>query len=337
MTALLIVAALVLAFATSVVTTPYIRRLALTVGMLDETGERRMHDQPKPRIGGIAVYLGFALALFSAIGYLINAHYFKGAGDLASVHDLVGLIFGGTLILMVGVWDDVMGMSPRGKLIAQIVVASISMLYGFIIPGYVTNPMHPHGPPIYLPAWLPIPLTLIWYVGMMNAINFIDGLDGLLSGLTAIAGMFLLVINLTHGHPEIALILAGLVGGSLGFLPYNYNPAKIILGDSGALFIGYVFATVSILGASKTAFTISLLVPLIALAIPIVDTGVAIVRRTRAGKKFYEADRGHFHHQLIFRFGLSVRQAVLLIYGLCIALGVLALALSGGVGALKFP
>ena len=298
--------------------------------MLDEAGERRMHDIPKPRIGGIAVYLGFAFALFSSIGYLINSNYLR---DLKQVHDLVGLIFGATLILMVGIWDDVMGMSPRMKLAAQAIVATISMLYGFQIP-FVRDPFH-HSALVYLPLWASIPLTLVWYLGMMNAINFIDGLDGLLSGLAVISGTFLLVINLTLGHPEIALILAALVGGALGFLPYNFNPAKIILGDSGALFVGYVFATVSILGGSKQAFTISLLVPLIALGLPIADTAVAIVRRTRAGKKFYEADRGHFHHQLVFRFGLNVRQAVLLIYVVCAVLGVVALFLSGGAHALK--
>ena len=331
----MIVAVLVLAFGTAAFTTPYVRKLALNVGMLDATGERRMHDQPKPRIGGIAVYLGFAFALFAALGYLFNTHQLN---DVHKVHDvvqsIVGLIFGGTLILMVGIWDDVMGMSPRVKLLAQALVASISMSYGFMIE-FVRNPFH-HGDVIYLPLWLGAAITLVWYVGMMNAINFIDGLDGLLSGLTAIAGMFLLIINLSQGHPEISLILAALVGGALGFLPYNYNPAKIILGDSGALFIGYVFATVSILGASKVAFTISLLVPLIVLGLPVIDTAAAIVRRTRAGKKIYEADRGHFHHQLIFRFGLNVRQAVLLIYALCVALGLVALYLSGGVGALKF-
>jgi UDP-GlcNAc:undecaprenyl-phosphate GlcNAc-1-phosphate transferase len=279
------------------------------------------------------VYLGFAFALFSALGYLFSQHALHGNRDLQNIHDVVGLIFGGTLICMIGVWDDVMGMSPRAKLLAQIVVAGISMLYGFLI-AFVNNPFH-HGDIIYFPLWLSIPITLVWYVGMMNAINFIDGLDGLLSGLTAIAGMFLVVINLVHGHPEIALVLAALVGGALGFLPYNFNPAKIILGDSGALFIGYVFATVSIIGASKTAFTISLLVPLIVLGLPIVDTAAAIVRRTLGGRKIYEADRGHFHHQLIFRFGLNVRQAVLLIYALCVALGVLALMLSGGLGAFK--
>jgi UDP-GlcNAc:undecaprenyl-phosphate GlcNAc-1-phosphate transferase len=307
-----------------------VRRLAQTVGMLDESGERRMHDVPKPRIGGIAVYLGFAFALFSALGYLIAKNQF---GKLDNLHDAIGLIFGGTLILMVGIWDDVMGMSPRGKLVAQVVVAGISLLYGFTI-HYVQDPFH-HGSPLYFPGWVSVIITLVWYVGMMNAINFIDGLDGLLSGLTAISGMSMLVIALTHNHPEIALILAALVGGVLGFLPYNFNPAKIILGDSGALFIGYVFATVSIEGASKTAFTISLLVPLVALGLPVLDTAFAIVRRTRAGKKFYEADRGHFHHQLIFRFGLNVRQAVLLIYALCLVLGVVALVLSGVGGGVR--
>ena len=170
---------------------------------------------------------------------------------------------------------------------------------------------------------------------MMNAINFIDGLDGLLSGLTVISALSLIVIDFNRGHAEIALVLAALAGGALGFLRYNWNPAKIILGDSGALFIGYVFATVSIIGVSKTAFAISLLVPLVVLALPVLDTVVTIVRRTTAGKKFYEADRGHFHHQLIFRFGLNVRQAVLLIYVVCVVLGVIALVLTGGVGPLK--
>ena len=130
-------------------------------------------------------------------------------------------------------------------------------------------------------------------------------------------------------------MLAALVGGALGFLPYNYNPATIILGDSGALFIGYAFATVSIIGTSKTAFTISLLIPLIVLALPILDTAATIVRRTSAGRNIAEADRGHFHHQLVFRFGLNVRQAVLLIYALCAVLGVVAFLLSGGLGALR--
>ncbi len=321
----LAIAALAAGFAT-----PLVRRLAQHVGMMDEGGERRMHDQPKPRIGGIAVFLGFAFALFSVLGYLIARNQLR---DFEKIHDIIGMLFGGTLILMVGIWDDIMGMRPRNKFVAQIVVAGISLLYGFVIKD-VENPFH-RGDYIHFSVPWNYALSLVWYLGMMNAINFIDGLDGLLSGLTAICGASLAIIALGHGHPELALVLAALVGGALGFLPYNYNPATIILGDSGALFIGYVFATVSIVGTSKTAFTISLLIPLVVLALPILDTAATIVRRTSAGKNITEADRGHFHHQLVFRFGLNVRQAVLLIYALCAVLGVVAFLLSGGVSSLR--
>ena len=331
MSKLYILVTIVIAMITAYATTPAVRRLALQVGMLDETGERRMHDVPKPRIGGIAVWLGFAFALFSIAGFAIARHQLR---DLDSIHNILGILFGATLILVVGIWDDVMTMSARNKFGLQIVVASISMLYGFMIQG-VDLPFT-HDKFIAFPLYVSIPITLIWYLGMMNAINFIDGLDGLLSGLTVISGASILVIAYQHGHTSETLILAALIGGALGFLPHNFNPAKIILGDSGALFIGYVFATTSIIGGSKTAISVSLLLPVIALALPILDTAVTIVRRTRAGKKITEADRGHFHHQLIFRFGLNVKQAVLLIYALCIVLGVTALLLSNGIGGTHF-
>ena len=323
-------AVVVVAALTSAYATPLVRLLATHVGMVDEVGDRRMHDQPKPRIGGIAVFLGFAFALFSTLGYLIARNQLR---DFDKIHDVIGMLFGATLILMVGIWDDIMGLRPRNKFVAQIVVAGISLLYGFVIKD-VANPFHP-GDYIHFAVPWNYAISLIWYVGMMNAINFIDGLDGLLSGLTAISGTSLAIVAVGHGHPELALVLAALVGGTLGFLPFNYNPATIILGDSGALFIGYVFATVSIIGTSKTAFTISLLIPLVVLALPIIDTAVTIIRRTSKGKKITEGDRGHFHHQLVFRFGLNVRQAVLLIYALCVVLGVVAFLLSGGIGSLR--
>jgi len=335
------IAAIVVAFAT-----PAVVRLATHLGVIDGTNEeRRVHEVPTPRIGGIAVFFGFTFALFVVLGIGLSSPYalFPSISHLGvhqkieamsdqfdAVHRLVGLLFGGMLILVVGVWDDIMGMRPRNKFVAQILVALISMLYGFIIPG-VTNPFD-HNPAtnwIDFPVWVSIPLTLLWYVGMMNAINFIDGLDGLLSGITAISSLYLFAISVVHGNPVVALVVISLAGASLGFLPYNFNPAKIFLGDAGSLFIGYVFATVSIIGASKTAIAISIVVPLVVLALPILDTAAAIVRRASAGRKITEADRGHFHHQLIFRFGLNVRQAVLLIYAVCFVLGAVALALSG--------
>ena len=325
---LLFAAALLIAAFTALLVTPLVRRLALHVGMLDSTDDRRMPDDPKPRIGGLAVYLGFAFALFTTVGFALQATpLFHRSGD---IHNFFGLLFGSTLILMVGVWDDVMGMRSRNKLLAQIVVALVSMLYGFVIRGFDLDIV---GGYVSLPMWLALPLTLVWYLGMMNAINFLDGLDGLLSGVTAITGLFLFAIALGHGHLVAALVLCSLVGGALGFLPYNFYPAKIILGATGSLFIGYVFATVSVITTSKTAIAVGLLVPLVALALPVLDTAAAILRRARAGKKITEADRGHFHHILVFKFGLNVRQAVLLIYAVTFALGAAAYILSGGLAA----
>jgi len=324
----LYVLAIVVAALTSAFATPRVRRMARQIGVLAAGGDRDMHTEPKPRIGGIAVYLGFAFALFVAFGVGTSTRaYFHRAQDL---HALLGLLFGSTLIMLVGVWDDVMGMRPRAKFLAQIVVALVSMGYGFVIDGF-DMPFDLGGITyVNLPFYVAYPVTLVFYLGMMNAINFLDGLDGLLSGVTAISGLFLAAIALAHGHTLAALALFALVGGALGFLPYNFAPATIFLGDTGSLFIGYVFATVSIIVTAKIAITVSLLVPLVALALPVVDTAVAIFRRARAGKAITEADRGHFHHILVFRFGLNVKQAVLLIYAVSFALGAAAYFLSGG-------
>jgi UDP-GlcNAc:undecaprenyl-phosphate GlcNAc-1-phosphate transferase len=326
--------------------TPLIVRLARHLGVLDiKDEERRVHEVPTPRIGGVAVFFGFACALFAVLGFalasplallpsathLTAAHQIELLTDrFASVHQLVGLLFGSLLILAVGIWDDVIGMRPRIKLVAQVLVALISLFYGFVIPG-VTNPFvhDPNSNWIEFPLWLGVPITLLWYVGMMNAINFIDGLDGLLSGVTAISSIFIFAISVLHANPVVALVVIALAGAALGFLPFNFNPARIFLGDAGSLFIGYVFATVSIIGGSKQAIAISVVIPLVVLALPVLDTAAAIVRRAAAGKRITEADRGHFHHQLIFRFGLNVRQAVLLLYAVCFVLGAVALALSG--------
>ena len=314
------------AFITAYLATPQVRKLALKVGVLDVVDDRRMHADPKPRIGGIAVYLGLVFALFVSIGFALHTSLFHRAND---TQDFFGLLFGGTLIMLVGVWDDIMGMGPRAKFLAQIVVAVVSMIYGFHIGDFKVPGTFNY---VVLPPWIDYPLTLVWYLGMMNAINFLDGLDGLLSGVTAISGVFLFAIASMHGHIGAALVLAGLVGGALGFLPYNFNPAKIILGDTGSLFIGYVFATVSLLITAKVAITVSLIVPLVALALPVFDTAAAIFRRVRAGRAITEPDRSHFHHILVFRFGLNVKQAVILIYVVSFLLGMAAYLLSGGAG-----
>jgi UDP-GlcNAc:undecaprenyl-phosphate GlcNAc-1-phosphate transferase len=316
--------AAVTALLTAFFATPQVRKLAVKVGVLDVVDDRRMHAEPKPRIGGIAVYLGLVCALFVSIGFALHTSLFHRAND---TQDFFGLLFGGTLIMLVGVWDDIMGMGPRAKFLAQIVVAVISMVYGFHIGDFKVPWTQNY---VVLSPWIDYPLTLVWYLGMMNAINFLDGLDGLLSGVTAISGIFLFAIASMHGHIGAALVLAALVGGALGFLPFNFNPAKIILGDTGSLFIGYVFATVSLLITAKVAITVSLIVPLVALALPVFDTAAAIFRRIRAGRAISEPDRSHFHHILVFRFGLNVKQAVILIYVVSFLLGMAAYLLSGG-------
>lgn len=345
-TGIIFFATFAIATAVTTLATPLVIRLATHLGVIDHIDdERRVHDAPTPRIGGIAVFFGFAVALFAVLGFslaspfallpsALHASHAKQVEVLSdqfeTVHQLVGLLFGSLLILGVGIWDDIMGMRPRNKLVAQILVALISMFYGFLITG-TANPFN-HNPNtnwIEFPLWFSIPLTLIWYVGMMNAINFIDGLDGLLAGVAAISSLFLFVISVTHADPVVALVVIALAGAAIGFLRYNFNPARIFLGDAGSLFIGYVFATVTIIGGSKQAIVVSLVVPLVVLALPILDTAAVIVRRASTGKRITEADRGHLHHQLIFRFGLNVRQAVLLIYAVCFVLGAVALAFSG--------
>ena len=211
----------------SLLGTPLIVQLANRLGIVDATGdERRMHDSPKPRVGGIAVFFGFAFALFAVLGVAMASPFrLLPPGDqFDAVHKLVGLLFGSLLIVGVGIWDDVMQMRPRNKLIAQVVVASISMLYGFVIPG-INNPFdrNPGTNWIDFPLWVGVPLTLLWYVGMMNAINFLDGLDGLLAGVAAISSIFLFIIAVLHANPVVALVVIALAGAALGFLPYNFQ------------------------------------------------------------------------------------------------------------------
>ncbi len=341
--AYLFIAGFVLAGLASVLLTPFVIRLAHHVGMIDEVDERRMHEVPKPRIGGVAVFFGFAFALFAVLGVaLTHVHGFfpidPHESSVDQLHDQLGCraqFSRSHLRQHVDFGRRSMGRhhghaaapeSSRHR--SSLPLFQWSM--GFTSGSSTIRSRIDVDDYIYFPWWVSYPLTLLWYVGMMNAINFIDGLDGLLTGFSAISCLFLFAIALTKGDPVVAMVMVALAGAALGFLPYNFNPARIILGDTGSLFIGYVFATVSIIGASKTAIAVGLLAPLVVLALPILDTAAAIYRRARSGKRITEADRGHFHHQLIFRYGLNVRQAVLLIYAICIVLGAVALFLAGG-------
>jgi UDP-GlcNAc:undecaprenyl-phosphate GlcNAc-1-phosphate transferase len=305
--------------------TPLVRRMAFAVGVFDEPdADRRIHSHPTPRLGGIAIYVGFMLSLFTVLNIALThtdeIRKYLGNADLAH---LIGLLFGGTLMMGVGLWDDIMTMSPKRKFLAQLGVAAIAVImYGFTI---VDVQLPKFG---YLDlTWFAIPFSLFWYMGMVNAINFLDGLDGLVAGVTLIASVTLILVSLWHNQYLVAITMCALAGATAGFLPFNYNPARIFMGDGGSLFIGFVLASAAVMGTEKKAVAISLIIPLLVLALPILDTAAAIVRRIRRGAPLFAADRGHVHHQLL-DLGLSQRQAVNLIYVVCGLLGALALALS---------
>ncbi|HME80476.1 MAG TPA: MraY family glycosyltransferase [Candidatus Eremiobacteraceae bacterium] len=315
----------VLAFAACALVTPLVIRAAIKLGHFDEPdGDRRIHTEPTPRLGGIAIYLGFTLALFVTLNVaLSNNSVIARYLDTPDLAKIIGLLFGGTLMMGVGLWDDVMGMRARNKFIAQFAVALVAVLfYGFTI----YHLRLPHFGLVEL-GWFGIPFSLFWYLGMVNAINFLDGLDGLVAGYTTIACVALTVISLLKGQYLVAITTCALAGAAAGFLPFNYSPARIFMGDGGSLFIGFVLATVGVMGTEKQAVAISLVVPLLILALPILDTAKVIARRLHKGAPLSGADREHVHHQLL-DLGLSQRQAVLLIYAVCGILGVVAIVLS---------
>ena len=315
----------VLAAASCAIVTPLVRRMAFALGAFDEPDDqRRVHNQPTPRLGGLAIFIGFMLALFAMLNIALNNNFvirhYLGTADLALI---IGLLFGGTLMLGVGLWDDIMGMRPRRKFLAQVAVAAVTIvLYNFTIYGFTL----PHFGYVSLGLFA-IPFSLFWYLGMVNAINFMDGLDGLVTGVTIIASVTMVIVSWWHHEYLVAITMCALGGAAAGFLPFNYNPARIFMGDGGSLFIGFVLASAAVMGTEKVAVGISLLVPLLVLALPILDTARVIGARIGKRAPVFLADRSHVHHQLL-DFGLSQRQVVNIIYVVCGILGAIAIVLS---------
>ncbi len=297
------------AFVLSLLLTPLVRAVARAVGAVDNPGERSVHRDPVPCLGGIALYASFAITTFAS-----------GMWDIPSVQ---GLLLGGLAILVVGVVDDLVDISPGIKLMGQAAAALILVSFGTRI-GWVTNPW---GGLIVLGYWS-IPVTMIWVVAFANVLNLIDGLDGLAAGIAGIASLTLLLVALRTGQPWLAIgLVAALAGSIFGFLPYNFNPAKIFMGDGGALFLGFALAGVSADGLLKSTAAIAIVIPMLVLGVPILDTAFAIHRRWRRGLPVHGADKDHLHHRLL-RLGLSHRQAVLTMYGVSVWLGMGALAMT---------
>ncbi|NPV79184.1 MAG: undecaprenyl/decaprenyl-phosphate alpha-N-acetylglucosaminyl 1-phosphate transferase [Firmicutes bacterium] len=299
--------ALVQSLAIVLVTTPLIRAFALKAGFIDKPSERRVHDHDIPLLGGISVAIGFVVTTLCWLP-----------------HDGVvrAILAGGVAILALGVLDDYKKsrgeLSAKVKFLGQIVISTLVAIFGVRIQ-FVTNPF---GGMFYLGA-LSVPITVLWLVSMTNVVNFMDGLDGLATGISAIAAISLFVVASGKGQETSSVLAAALAGATLGFLRYNFNPAKIFLGDAGAMFIGFTLAGVSVIGALKGPATLSLTIPFLVLGVPIFDTAFAIIRRWQQRVPVYVADKGHIHHRLL-DMGLSQRQAVLTLYSLTGLLGLSA-------------
>ena len=296
----------------SLIATPAVKAFANKIGAIDvPTEERRVHDHPIPRLGGLAIFLGFIISvlLFAEINKQVQ-----------------GILIGSVIIVILGVIDDIVPLPALAKLIVQIVAALVAVGHGVVIE-IISNPNFASSTDYVNLGIAAIPITVIWIVAITNSVNLIDGLDGLAVGVTTISSgtMFVIAVVLSQGN--VAVLLAALVGACIGFLPYNFNPAKIFMGDTGALLLGYVLATVSISGLFKFYAIISFAVPFLVIGLPIFDTIFAVFRRLVRGKNPMAPDRGHFHHRLI-DMGLSQKQAVAILYAISAVLGLIAVIIT---------
>ncbi|SHJ85723.1 glycosyltransferase family 4 protein [Tepidibacter formicigenes] len=301
--------ALVLSFGISYFSTPLAIKLAHKIGAIDiPKDSRRVHKNPIPRLGGIAIFLGFFITSIFLVKIDIK---------------MIGILLGAALIVGMGIIDDTRDIKPKTKLLGQIVAAVIVVICGVKIE-FITNPFI-RG--ISYLGILGIPITIFWIVGITNTVNLIDGLDGLAAGVSAISAITISFVAYISGQEISGILLLALAGGALGFLPYNFNPAKIFMGDTGSLFLGYILSVIAIEGAIKSAAALAIAIPILALGLPIFDTTFAIVRRKLNGKPIMQADKGHLHHRLLNK-GLSQKQTVLILYAISLFLGLSAVLIS---------
>ena len=304
--------ALVSALLISFLATPIVKAFAKKVGAIDVPDEaRRVHTHPIPRLGGLAIFLGFLLSvvLFADIDKQVQ-----------------GILLGSVVIVIIGAVDDVVPLPALLKFAVQIVAALIAVFHGVVI-NILSNPNVFSDATFLHLGYFSIPLTVIWIVAITNSVNLIDGLDGLAVGVSTISSVTMLIISLVVSDINVAVILAGLAGACVGFMPYNLNPAKIFMGDTGALLLGYVLATVSVIGLFKFYAIISFAVPFLVIGLPLFDTAFSFIRRLAHGKNPMAPDRGHFHHRLI-DMGLSQKQAVAILYAISAILGLAAVVIT---------
>ncbi|HEX7174434.1 MAG TPA: MraY family glycosyltransferase [Pyrinomonadaceae bacterium] len=301
----------------AVVLTPLVRRACQRVGWLDLAADgRRIHLQPVPRLGGVAIFASVALSLLAltALDNLVTQQVREYLPRLAQTLVPAALVFA------VGLYDDVWGAGARVKFGALGVAATLFFFMG----GRVEALSVPLVGTVELPEALSYVVTLVWMVGVANAFNLIDGVDGLAAGAALFASLVMLVVALLLGHPPVAAVACVLCGALVGFLRYNFNPASIFLGDCGALFVGFTLAGLSVHGAQKASTAVAVAIPVLAFGVPMVDTGFTLVRRFLSGRPLFEGDREHIHHMLLAR-GWSQRRVAFVLYGACALFGLVAL------------
>jgi len=295
-----------IAFAIVVLLTPAVGGMARLLGVVDRPAERRLNKRPIPRLGGLAIFLGIlvpSLAFLSLDG------------------EMRGIVLGAAVACVVGAVDDFRGLDPLPKLAGQVAAASIPLAFGVWIDHFT----FPFIGVVDLSPWVGMPLTVVWIVAVMNMVNFLDGMDGLAAGVCAIAGLTFAILALSLGKVDAALLSAVVAGACIGFLRHNFFPARIFMGDSGALVLGFTLATVSISGLLKTASTVVLFLPLLVLAVPIIDTSFVVAKRVKYGQPISSPDRSHLHHRFI-NIGFSQRRAAVTMWAWTACLGAAALA-----------
>lgn len=289
---------------------PVVRKLSNKVGALAVPGERHVHKNSVPSSGGVAIFIGFLIAIL----------FFNNTSP-----EIMGFLIGGAIITAVGLLDDIFDLPPIVKFFGQIVAALVVIAAGVRIE-FVGN-LGAGNDGLYYLGFLSLPFTFFWIVGITNAINFLDGLDGLAGGVTGIASWTLATVALLSGRYDTAVLAFTLGAAAFAFLPYNFSDSprkKIFMGDAGSNFLGYSLAVLSILGMVKVAAAFSMLIPILILAVPIFDTGFAIIRRVISGKSPFEADRMHLHHRIMDR-GISHKKTTCIIYGISLVLGAVAI------------
>lgn len=311
---LFMIFAFIVSFAFTFATTPLVRRFAFKIGAIDiPKDNRRMHKKPTPRIGGLAIIFGFTVATLCFA---------------QPSRQLYATLAGAAIIAVMGVIDDCKNLPAKLKFVIQIIAALVVVFAGDIKIDVFTNPNFLSDNPYWvLPEWLSVTLTVIWIVFITNAVNFIDGLDGLAAGVSAIMSISLVFISIRVGEYSIAILGIALMGSCFGFLPFNFNPAKIFMGDTGSTFLGFMLATLSIQGVFKSYAVISFAVPLLILGLPLFDALFAMIRRILRGQSPMTADRGHLHHRLV-DMGFSQKQTVFILYAISGVLGITAVLLA---------